>query len=740
MLTSAEAAICARDRDLPGLRHLLEPTSLTARAGLADWVPIYLRYKPGTSCVVALAPADGSMDVMTAMTYTKDRYAQVRARPEWQTGPQPALYFDDLLTVLVPLHLDRKIEGARQLADPLRRTAYLAALGLPDQTPTVLRYKPGRRLVLQVRTHTGGLALLKAHSKTGFRRARIGAKHATAFADAPHILIDKKRRCIVSAWIAGAPLIDTNVQVESFHKTGVKLAALHKARARRDLPLNSGTDNLNANADMLATLLPDLAMRARQAADKLGAVLASLPDTTCVIHGDFSMDQIIMRDGKPVVIDWDRICLGDPGRDLGSFLASIDVDVIDGVMTPQRAEAASKALHDGYFAQSGGLPESIRAQKARALMALILEGFRRRCPEWPARAAAILTRIETLLCDQSHDTAKEERTPGLLIACDPVAMRSQLVAALGADAAQAGITARLLREKPGRRALIRYDIATDPPRAVLAKLRVKGPDLRTPALHTALRAAGLDGQAPHYIGVPASLGTTTSPAAWLQPVIDGPTLTDCLLAGSATDAAARAGQALACLHGSEVICDRSWSMADEIGVLDRSLDLARPALPDHQDALEQIACAARRAMDTLPNFDPVNLHRDFYPDQILLSNGSIWLIDLDLFASGNRYIDLGNFLAHLTELGLRLHNRPGFFRPEAEAFLSGYSSDGFVISEPQLRILHWVSLARHINISRRFADRQHTTLPLVQLVENNFAQDEPSSMSETGRGTVPLFL
>jgi Ser/Thr protein kinase RdoA (MazF antagonist) len=739
MLTSAEAVICARDPDLPGLRHLLEPKGLIARAGLGDRVPVYLRYKPRTSCVVALAPDDGSLDVMTAMAYPKARYAQVRARAEWQTGPQPALYFDDLLIVLVPLGLDRRIKGARHLANPVKRTAYLAALGLPDQIPTLLRYKPGRRLVLQVRTQTGGLALLKAHDKKGFRTAKRGARHATTFANAPHIVIDKKRRCIVSAWIAGAPLIDIPAQVEAFRETGAELAALHEAPARADLHRNTEAANLTANADMLACLLPGLAARARHSADKLVALLASLPDTTRVIHGDFSPDQIIMRDCRPVVIDWDRICLGDPGRDLGSFLASLDVDVINGVMTPQIAEAASKGLRDGYFARSGDLPASIRAHNARALMALIPEGFRQRRPNWSARADAILSRIDILLCEQTHNASKE-RTPGLMTACDPVAMRAQLVAALGPDVAQADITAQLLREKPGRRALVRYDIATDPPRAILAKLRVKRPDRRTPALHTALRTAGLDGRAPHFTGVPASLGTTTRPAAWLQPVIDGPTLTECLLAGSATAAAARAGQALARLHKSEVDCNRNWSLADEIGVLERALDLAKLALPDHQDALSQIARSARKAMDALPNYDAVNIHRDFYPDQVLISKGSTWLIDLDLFASGDRYIDLGNFLAHLTELGLRLHNDPGFFRLEAEAFLSGYSSDGYAISGPRLRTLHWISLARHINISRKFADRQHITLSLMKLFENSFARFELPTTPETCSGAAPIFL
>ena len=46
---------------------------------------------------------------------------------------------------------------------------------------------------------------------------------------------------------------------------------------------------------------------------------------------------------------------------------------------------------------------------------------------------------------------------------------------------------------------------------VFGKLRAKGPDRRTPALHLALRAAGLDGRGPHRVGVPEPVAEINAP-------------------------------------------------------------------------------------------------------------------------------------------------------------------------------------------------------------------------------------
>jgi len=78
----------------------------------------------------------------------------------------------------------------------------------------------------------------------------------------------------------------------------------------------------------------------------------------------------------------------------------------------------------------------------------------------------------------------------------------------------------------------------------------------------------------------------------------------------------------------------------------------------------------------------------------------IWLLDLDLFTEGDPAIDLGNFLAHLDELGLRRHGEIDALSRHGEAFLEGYGAVHALPDSGRIALLRSVSLARHINISR----------------------------------------
>jgi hypothetical protein len=206
MLSPADAEIVARDKGLPGLAAVLDAPSLARQAGLGTIHACYLRYKPGTSCVAGLLPATGGFVALAVMTYPPARYAKVRARSEWREGPEPALFLDDICTTLVPLRHDRKLKAARRLCCAERRSRYLARLGLGGAALTLLRYKPGRRLVLRADLPCGRSAILKAHARTSFLAASAGARHADRVAGLSRLAMDGKRGVIVSDWLEGEPL------------------------------------------------------------------------------------------------------------------------------------------------------------------------------------------------------------------------------------------------------------------------------------------------------------------------------------------------------------------------------------------------------------------------------------------------------------------------------------------------------------------------------------------------------
>lgn len=149
---------------------------------------------------------------------------------------------------------------------------------------------------------------------------------------------------------------------------------------------------MTAAADLMP-LDADLATRAQALATPLAARLAGTAFDPVLVHGDFSADQVVMGDVAPVILDWDNAGLGDPARDLGSFLARMDAQVIDGLLTQDQADDRGAALPQGY----GTVPTSMALHHARALMLLLTEGFRNRHPDWPARTQKMMVRIEQVL-------------------------------------------------------------------------------------------------------------------------------------------------------------------------------------------------------------------------------------------------------------------------------------------------------------------------------------------------------
>lgn len=727
MLSSADAAIVARDTALPGLRLTLDAGALTAAFGLPPMQPLYLRYKPGTSSVVSLAAPDG-LQAVAVMAYTPARYGEVRVRSEWRDGPNPAIFDDDNCLAVVPLARDRNLKGARRIMDATRGAAFLRELvGEATGAPRLLRYKPGRRLVLQV-GDGAPRALVKAYNRHDFTAAWEGARIAQTLGGAPILGLSERRHCLAWPWLAGTPLCPQaggTPDSADWRAAGQALARIHLASPRPQAKVTRANElaELAALAADLPPLSPDLARKAAPLIETVAAGLKRTPFQPCLIHGDFSADQVLVHEGSATIIDWDRSATGDPARDIGSFLARLDVQALDGAAPAGLADA----FRDGYVDAGGPATHGLALQHARALLALTTEGFRQRRPDWPDHASRVIARVAAILGAEETDPAM----PALDDARDPAGMAPLLQDLLPGDIRALKID--LLRHKPGRRALLRYRIDTgDGTLNLLGKLRAKGADTRTPALHAALRAGGLDGCAPCRVGVPAARGSIAAPALWLQDEVPGGVLTDLLRPGGDTAPAARTGTALARLHATEVPAGRNWTMADELDVLTRALTAVRTALPQQAARIDTIARAAADLMRRAGPFRPTGIHRDFYPDQVLIDGETVWLLDLDLYASGDPAIDVANFLAHLDEHGLRHHGDANALGGHAAAFIAGYDTVLPGIVHRRLAMLRFVSLARHINLSRVIPGRGHTTLGLIDHCAAHLAGCRADAATEQG--------
>ena len=121
---------------------------------------------------------------------------------------------------------------------------------------------------------------------------------------------------------------------------------------------------------------------------------------------------------------------------------------------------------------------------------------------------------------------------------------------------------------------------------------------------------------------------------------------------------------------------------------------------------------------TLADRPACGIHRDCYPDQILVADAGAHLtwLDLDLYCHGDPALDVGNFLAHMTEHALRHYGDAAALAAQENALQQHYQQETGTSSEA---IAAWttLALARHIYLSTQFPERHHTTAPLLALCE-----------------------
>lgn len=403
--------LLARDRALPGLGLVLSPAELLA--ALKDALPehtlgdprlAYLRYKPRTNCLAAYALLlDGAPTFIHATAHRADAPEKLRNAREKRRGESPLapLVLPPRVTVRA-FPTDRKLRALRCVADaPARRRLLREAL--PEHPELwgagleVLRYKPERRLVARLRAAGGGSALLKLYHKGDFGRAQAGAE---AFArgtlpSAPLLGVHPEGRVLIWRWLDGRPGDTLLENPEQAAALGRALAALHAQPAETALPVTRADEGgpLRAAAESVAYLLPELGARARALAASLAAQLRAAPPLRRTVHGDFSLDQVVVREGGVAIIDADTAALGDPAWDFGTLSAQLERAVIRGDLAAADVRAVCEPLAAGY-ADRARLPERTALYTAAGLLRLAPHAFRTRKPAWPDETRALIARAE----------------------------------------------------------------------------------------------------------------------------------------------------------------------------------------------------------------------------------------------------------------------------------------------------------------------------------------------------------
>jgi len=323
---------------------LLDDQAATAwlRPHLGDNTDVrrqYLRYKPGTSCVVAaeLRSELGARQVVLA-AYSPSAVAKAE-KTLAQAAPEAVLAQDPSgrLLVMTP-GADRHLPGLRVLADPRRRVRLARRLLMLERRPaesevevTTLSYKPHRRWVGLLRCADRTMVLRCYRPRDAGPAINAATMMSTVPLPTQRVVGVDLERGIVALDFLHGPTLEVRRTAADLRAVGRALATLHAQPVA--LPPWTPQDETRAvrrAVRQVAQLSPDLAPAAEAAVAaataRLQASAAARMPELVLSHGDFSLDQVVAGREGAAFIDFDRATRGPAEADLGSLAAAALVD------------------------------------------------------------------------------------------------------------------------------------------------------------------------------------------------------------------------------------------------------------------------------------------------------------------------------------------------------------------------------------------------------------------------------
>lgn len=271
---------------------------------------VRLRWKPGTSLRIgAVVPttAEPAAVLVAAFTPEARRKADRITRRAVRRGAP--LYRDDA-AIAVPALLDPQLKG------------FIPPVGVP------LSYNPSRRWVGR-----DGAYVVKAHAAApppGVLALLTTPSPALA-AHLPLAEYDRGGRLVRTAWTVGSPPRPADLPAVM-----TALGALHNCPPPPGLPVvdaGSAVRAASVAVRAVAAALPEESARLLALLTVLTEHAHRWPTPTGLLHGDFSPDQVVVRDGSAVLLDLDRAALGPPAWDWAQWIVA-QVSHGGGVVVP----------------------------------------------------------------------------------------------------------------------------------------------------------------------------------------------------------------------------------------------------------------------------------------------------------------------------------------------------------------------------------------------------------------------
>ena len=281
---------------------------------------------------------------------------------------------------------------------------------------------------------------------------------------------------------------------------------------------------------------------------------------------------------------------------------------------------------------------------------------------------------------------------------------------------------QLIRHKPGRRAVIEYRVRTNGvARTLIGKARAKGLDQKSFDVTKRLSVEFSDQSA---VCIPRPCDVLPEFNMWFQEKVAGESATKLLLTDAALTLAPRIAKAAHAIHGSAAAPSRTHTIGDEMQILAERLSAVSAAKPEWRERLRNVLSECRSLASSLAEAKLCPIHRDFHPGQLLVDGARLWLLDFDLFSLGDPAVDVGNFIAHVTELSLRHFNDENRLSNVERVIEEAYVALAGEEVRRRIRVYALLTLARHIYISTQFEERRPFTEAILSDCERRLAATE----------------
>ena len=283
---------------------------------------------------------------------------------------------------------------------------------------------------------------------------------------------------------------------------------------------------------------------------------------------------------------------------------------------------------------------------------------------------------------------------------------------------------RVTRYKQGRRCLIEYDLQLsnlhdrkDKIITIIGKVRSKDAHHAAFNLAKTMWNGKFGPNSADGICVPKPIAIIPELHMWMQYKVDGVEATHAIQSASGPSLSMRIAEAISKVHQARLPTTKQHTVDDELYILQDRLAKVAEYRPEWKERLHRVMDQCTLQTKSLPRNVPCGIHRDFYPDQLIINGSKIYLIDFDLFCEGDPALDIGNFIGHLIEQRIRTEGKEIILKACEDAFKKRYielNGESIRYAVDTYTIL---TLARHIYISTLFPDRREYTEKILELCE-----------------------